>query len=141
MLYKAVDRLKRTNEPIHPNIATALILPVKAILQPSVTVSKMPSKATQLQVKDLYQPNPAQPLQLVARKAPTIPVDIRRPSKKLLKQISEEQVRIQPFFDLLLQPPQDGTNRTNDISFKPFTETYDFHSQQGLQQQITTKTF
>lgn len=141
MIYKSVDRLQRNNEPVHLNIATTLQLPVKAILQPSDTVSKMPSRATQLHVKDLFQPNPDQPLQLEARKVPTIPTDIRRACKKILKQINGDQVRVQPFFGLLLQPPQDGTNRTTDISFQPFTDSYEFRSQQGLQQQITTRTF
>ncbi|KAK4517578.1 COP9 signalosome complex subunit 2 [Mucor velutinosus] len=40
MIYKSVDCLKRINEPVHLNIATALILPAKAILRPSATVSK-----------------------------------------------------------------------------------------------------
>ncbi|KAK4518914.1 uncharacterized protein ATC70_009140 [Mucor velutinosus] len=141
MIYKSVDRLKRINEPVHLNIATASILPVKAILQPSATVSKMPIRATQLQVKDLYQPNPDQPLQLEARKAPTIPADIRRACKKILKQINENKVHIQPYFSLMLQPPQGGTNRTTDISFKPFIDSYDFNSQQGLTRQISTRTF
>ncbi|KAK4510569.1 uncharacterized protein ATC70_005000 [Mucor velutinosus] len=141
MIYKSVDRLKRIHKPVHLNIATALILPVKAILQPSVTVSKMPIRATQLQVKDLYQPNPDQPLQLEARKASTIPTDIRRACKKILKQMNENKVHIQPYFNLMLQPPQDGTNRTTDISFKPFIDSYDFNSQQGLTRQISTRTF
>jgi hypothetical protein len=141
MIYKSVDRLKRINEPVHLNVATALLLPVKAILQPSVTVSKMPIKTSQLHVKDLYQPNPDQPLQLEARTAPTIPADIRRACKKLLTQIQEDQVRLQPFFGYLLQPPQDGTNSTTDISFQPFTDSYDFRSQQGLQKPISTRTF
>lgn len=101
----------------------------------------MPNKAAQLQVKDLYRPNPDQPLQLEVRTATTIPTNIRRTCNKILKQINEDQVRLQPFFDLLLQPPQEGTNRTSDISFKPFTDSYNFRSQQGLQQQITTRTF
>ncbi|KAK4513897.1 NADH:ubiquinone oxidoreductase [Mucor velutinosus] len=40
VIYKSVDRLKRINEPVHLDIATALILPVKVIRQLSVTVSK-----------------------------------------------------------------------------------------------------
>ncbi|KAK4515764.1 uncharacterized protein ATC70_010717 [Mucor velutinosus] len=121
MIYKSVDRLKRIHEPVHLNIATALILPVKAIQQP---IS-----------------NSDQPLQLEARKAPTIPADIRRACKKILKQINENKVHIQPYFSLMLQPPQDSTNRTTDISFKPFIDSYDFNSQQGLTRQISTRTF
>ncbi|KAK4510171.1 condensin complex non-SMC subunit Cnd1 [Mucor velutinosus] len=41
----------------------------------------------------------------------------------------------------MLQPHQDGTNRTTDISFKPFIDSYDFNSQQGLTRQISTRAF
>ncbi|GAN09874.1 hypothetical protein MAM1_0299c09407 [Mucor ambiguus] len=128
MIYKSVDRLKRINEPVYLNVTTTLVLPVKAILQPSVTVSKMSIKTTQLKVKDLYQPNPGQPLQLEARKALAIPVDIRLAYKKIVKEINENKVRIQPFFHLLLQPPQDDTNPTTNINFQPFIDSlYDFN--------------
>ncbi|KAL9542213.1 hypothetical protein MBANPS3_008723 [Mucor bainieri] len=37
--------------------------------------------------------------------------------------------------------PQDGTNSSTDISFKPFLDSYAFSNQQGLQQRLTTKDF
>ncbi|KAL9544794.1 hypothetical protein MBANPS3_007453 [Mucor bainieri] len=80
-------------------------------------------------------------LQLEARSTPMIPTDTRGACKKILKQIDEDQVQLQPFFGLLLQPPQDGTNSSTDISFKLSLNSYAISSQQGLQQRLTTKDF
>jgi hypothetical protein len=141
MIYKAVDKVKRDFDTVQLNIATTLILPIKAVLQPSNTVNKMPLKATHLTVNDLYKQHPRRPFQLQARKPVTIPDDIRRASNKILKQIKKNTVQLQPFFERSLQPLQDNPSVSTDISFSPFSESLYFSNQQGLQRPVSTRTF
>ncbi|GAN11913.1 hypothetical protein MAM1_1253c11539, partial [Mucor ambiguus] len=141
MIYKAVDKVNRNFNTVQLNIATTLILPIKAVLQPSNIVNKMPLKTSQLTVVDLYRQHPRRPLQLQARKPATIPQDIRRASNKILKQIKTHAIQLQPFFERSLQPHQDNANLATGISFSPLTESLYFKNQQGLQHPVTTKIF
>ncbi|GAN01200.1 hypothetical protein MAM1_0005c00632 [Mucor ambiguus] len=119
MIYKAVDKVNRNFNTVQLNLATTLILPIKAVLHPSNIVNKMPLKTSQLIVVDFYRQNPRRPLQLQARKPATIPQDIRRASNKILKQIKTNAIQL----------------------FSPLTESLYFKNQQGLQHPVTTKVF
>jgi hypothetical protein len=141
MLCKSADRIHRDFDNVHLNIQTAMILPIRAVLQPSTTNVKLPIKAAQMQVGDLYRPNPDQPLQLEARTAASIPYDIRRARTKILKQITTSKVQVQPFFARLQQPPQEDSNSTTDISLSPFVDSLQFRNQTGLHPPVSTRTF
>ncbi|EPB91667.1 hypothetical protein HMPREF1544_01589 [Mucor circinelloides 1006PhL] len=141
MLYTSADRVQRNFDSVHINIATSMILPLQAIFQPSRTGDKLPIKAAQLTVGDLYRPCPDQLLQLEARTAASIPSDLRRARNKILRKITTNKVHLQPFFDNLLQPPQEGSNRITETSFSPFTESLHFNHQSGLHLLVSTRTF
>ncbi|CAO0789273.1 unnamed protein product [Mucor circinelloides] len=141
MLYTSADRVQRDFDSVHINIATSMILPLQAIFQPHRTDDKLPIKAAQLTVGDLYRPCPDQPLQLEARTAASIPSDRRRARNKIMRQITTNKVHLQPFFENLIQPHQEDSNRTTEISFSPFTESLHFNNQSGLHLPVSTRTF
>ena len=149
MIYRSIDNVPRNFEDVEITTTTARILPLKMVLQVTPLVPKLPVRVKTMTVGDIYT-NDTLNSQLKVIPIKNIEQAHRQASKKLLRQIQDDSIRLQPYVTRLIQDSPTETDVATDmqdatehstVDFSPFVKKLFPAERANIATTITTKSF